>query len=648
VAAPSPEIPFRALADFTYDWESWLDVSGRVRWVNPAITRLTGYTVAEALAMPDYPLPLVAAPDRPVMERVLADARQGLSGNHVEFRVLQKDGTLRWTAISWQPLEAEDGTALGVRTSVRDIDQHKALEQELALALRRAEAANLAKVEFLANVSHELRTPLASILGYTELLRAGTPDPKQKRFLATIASQGRQLDRLVADLLDYSTLGAGSLPLRPAPVQPAEVVREAVRALLPRAHDKGLELREQIETCPLVRIDPARLTQVVSNLLDNAIKYTETGLVTVQADLDEAAQTFTVIVQDTGPGLPANVDLFQPFRQGRSARGGVGLGLAIAARLCSAMGGDLVATPVTTGACFRATFHAPRAEGSSLPVLADGTSPTTLVAQDFPLDILIVDDVASARDFLTEALRSFGYAPRAVDSGDAALEEARRHPPDVTFIDLQMPGRDGWSVARELRRILGPGFALVGASASHLLADSPGLAAAGFDAFLPKPTPLAALADLLRRVATRRDLGHTNAASSPVPSIVLEPGRLDELAAALGPDGQSLFLRTTERVALELPELERRLEAAAQGVGDLRRVAHDLAGIFALLGASEARTRAIELENHMLEAERSQAIVDDLRRDIGELRRHLSSRLEDLRRRDEAEPTPLRSRARTP
>src|SRR5690606_24417279 len=226
-----------------------------------------------------------------------------------------------------------------VRTSVRDIDQHKQLERQLEAALRRAEAANLARAEFLANISHELRSPLTSILGYTELLRESNRDPEQQRFLTTLAAQGRQLDRLVGDLLDFSTLGAGNLPLRPSNVRPSEVIAEAVSALMPRARENRLQLDLVLDQLPPVPLHPARLTQVVSNLIDNAIKYTERGLITVRGHHDEEAQLLVVTVEDTGPGLPGDVDLFQPFRQGRGASGGVGLGLAIAARLCHAMGG---------------------------------------------------------------------------------------------------------------------------------------------------------------------------------------------------------------------------------------------------------------------------------------------------------------------
>lgn len=630
----SDEIPFRALADYTYDWESWLDASGRVRWVNPAITRLTGYSVEEGLAMPDYPLPLVVPEDRPIMQSVLSRAREGHAGNHVEFRVLQKDGQLRWTAISWQPLEDEQGVPLGVRTSVRDIDQHKQLERALEAALHRAEAANLAKVEFLANVSHELRTPLTSILGYTELLRATCHEPKQKRFLSTIATQGQQLDRLVADLLDFSTLGAGSLPLRPANIRPGAVVREVVRALLPRAQSKGLSLDQHIEHCPLVSMDPARLTQVVSNLIDNAIKYTEAGRVTVRCHRHVDSGELAVTVEDTGPGLPTAVDLFQPFRQGRTAKGGVGLGLAIAARLCRAMGGDLVTcTGEAPGACFRATFAAPLALGEEDEPVGTKPAPSAEpLAELFPLRIMVVDDVASAREFLADALRALGYEPTTAASGEEALTRARAQPPDVTFIDLQMPGQDGWSVARALRQFLGPERTLIGASASHLLADSPGLAAAGFDAFLAKPTPLAALRALLARIATRQGLDGAidhDASSQFGSTISFELGhaRLIELEALQGPDGTSLLRRTLERVESELSTLESRLGAEPSDLAELRRAVHDLAGVFALVGAREAQTLAGQVEDELLRAEPTDAKLAILREGAAQLRAHVKDHL---------------------
>jgi len=619
VDIPFQAIPFQAIAEFTYDWESWLDANGHVRWVNPAITRLTGYSVAEGLSLEDYPLPLVVPADRPVMRAVLERALRGESGNHVEFRVLQKDGTERYAAISWQPLRGSNDEALGVRTSVRDIDLHKQLEKQLEAALRRAEAANVAKVEFLANVSHELRTPLVSILGYTELLRASSTDPKLKRYLATIASQGQQLERLVSDLLDFGALGAGSLPLRPAPVRPDEVVREAVRALLPHAQEKGLDLRHDIERCPLVSLDAARLTQVVSSLIDNAIKYTTSGHVAVRSRRDEVTGNLSVEVEDTGPGFPAGLNLFEPFRQGGGGQGGVGLGLAIAQRLCRAMGGDLILARTSgPGACLRATFQAPVAA----PALTDVTpqeedvdARPELTASTFPLDVLVVDDVPWAREFLADALRCLGYQPRTCSTGAEAIGAASERPPDVTFIDLQMPGQDGWSVARELRRVLGPGHILVGASASHLLADSPGLAAAGFDAFLPKPTPLAELERLLRKAATQRRLG-TGTESEPAPpdrpQIELGRDRLAELAALRTPDGTALLTRTFERLRADLPALGRRVREAGHGAGDLCRAVHDLAGVFALVGLQDGRTLALDLEERMRAAQPSEAEISTL------------------------------------
>lgn len=658
-------VPFRALADFTYDWESWLDEGGAVRWVNPAITRLTGYSVPEALAMADYPLSLIVPEDRSIMQGVLARARAGQSGNHVEFRILRKDGSARWAAISWQPLHSDDGAALGVRTSVRDIDQHKQLERQLEAALRRAEAANLARAEFLANISHELRSPLTSILGYTELLRESNRDPEQQRFLTTLAAQGRQLDRLVGDLLDFSTLGAGNLPLRPSNVRPSEVIAEAVSALMPRAREKRLELDLVLDQLPPVHLDPARLTQVVSNLIDNAIKYTERGLITVRGHHDEEAQLLVVTVEDTGPGLPGDVDLFQPFRQGRGASGGVGLGLAIAARLCHAMGGELQTLPKNTpGALFRATFHAPLVDAGSVVLDHGGTgaSPAPL-AGEFPLDILVVDDVASAREFLADALRFLGYAPRTATCGDQAVRAATEQPPDVTFIDLQMPDRDGWSVARELRQLLGPGHVLVGASASHVLADSPGLAAAGFDAFLPKPTPLTALARLIVRVAKQRaaegdarsapgELEHAEPGSTldtPAPPSAagrrdnamptkahrvpgeLDLAKLDELAGLRAPDGTPLLQRTLERVVEEIPALERRLAEAPLQQNELLRAVHDLAGVFGLLGVKDARARALDFEDQLLLGAPAPAAFEELAGLAAHLRRQVESRLRALR-----------------
>ncbi len=316
---------------------------GKLRWVNGAVERITGYSVDECMAMADYPLALVHASDRPAVAAVLLQARLGQTGNHFEFRVQHKDGGIRWAAISWQPITA-NGKDLGFRSSVRDIDERKRMEQELQAAMHRAEAANHAKTQFLANVTHELRTPLQSIIGYGQLLLGSDLKEPLRGFASTMLQQSEQLEHLVADLLDFSALQAGMLTIRNEPFTPGEATARVIRSLQPLAAKRGLVLESKGVIRGTMLGDPHRFAQVVTNIVGNAIKYTPTGKVRVTISAARKLGTITVCVDDTGPGLPPGAEVFTPFRQGPqhdANRGGVGLGLALSRQLCLRMGGSL-------------------------------------------------------------------------------------------------------------------------------------------------------------------------------------------------------------------------------------------------------------------------------------------------------------------
>ncbi|MBC7173995.1 MAG: PAS domain S-box protein, partial [Polyangiaceae bacterium] len=229
-----PDFPlFRAIAECTYDWESWIGADGRLRWVNSAVERISGYTASECAELASYPLPLVHPDDRAIVERLLSEAAAGTEGNDVEFRIVRKDDAERWVAVSWQPLVGDDGEALGYRASIRDIHERKTMEARLRMLRERAENADRAKTELLANVSHELRTPAHCVEGFAELLLEGELDESSARYAEIIRSQAKLLLRQVEDLLDIASLESGGVRLDQRPVDLESLVRHVIEALEP-------------------------------------------------------------------------------------------------------------------------------------------------------------------------------------------------------------------------------------------------------------------------------------------------------------------------------------------------------------------------------------------------------------------------------
>ncbi len=610
------ESPFRAIAEYTYDWESWIDPEGQLRWVNAAVERITGYGVAECLEMADYPLPLVHAGDRPAVARVLQQAREGQSGNHFEFRVLRKDGEMRWAAISWQPITVE-GKRVGFRSSVRDIHQRKEMEAELQQAVQRAEAANHAKSEFLANVTHELRTPLQSIIGYAQLLAAADLAQPHAEYVRTLQQQSEHLEHLVSDLLDYSALQGGMLALRAERHEPDRVLAHVVDGLMPLATAKGLKLTRQGAVAASAVGDARRLGQVLTNLIGNAIKYTPEGRVEVSAGHSPERGEYWICVDDTGPGLPAG-ELFQPFVQGKVPEGGrgegVGLGLAISHQFCTRMGGSLEPSTSPLGGA-RLMVRLPLSAASDAHQVAhfDESAVPLQVSGEFarrhPLSVLVVDDVEALRTFLGEALRALGYQPQLAAGADEAFALAEEHTIDLALVDIQMPGVDGWGAARGLRARLGEGAYLVALTAQSSADDADRLERAGFDGYANKPMRMGTLQALLQRAHARRvRLGAAESGASGevgtatddslTDDSLFNASRWQEMRQIRTQSGGTLLELMQSRVATALPEVLQRIDVAneTEDPAALRRAVHDAGGLFALIGARQAQHLAERCE----------------------------------------------------
>jgi CheY-like chemotaxis protein len=324
-------------------------------------------------------------------------------------------------------------------------------------------------------MSHEIRTPMTAILGYAELcLAQDIPEPDRRRYAGIIHANGEHLLSVINDILDVSKIEAGRMTVEPTLCSPFEVVSE-VRALMDmKAREKGLELSVEVRGAmpEVVRTDPTRLRQILLNLLNNAIKFTDSGRVVLRFGLEgePGAELLAFEVEDTGVGLsPEQIErVFRPFEQADNSTtrkyGGSGLGLTISKTLAQLLGGDLTCTSAPSeGSTFRVVIATGSLEGvrrlESFPTIAEPPAvlPVSGPGPDLRGRVLLAEDVAVNRRLISTILRRAGIRVEEAENGRVAFEKtlASREagaPFDIVFMDMQMPEMDGYEAARRLRQ----------------------------------------------------------------------------------------------------------------------------------------------------------------------------------------------------
>lgn len=339
---------------------------------------------------------------------------------------------------------------------VKEIDSHRRTDEELQRAKRAADAANQAKTRYISAISHELRTPLNSILGYAQLLDEDPTLPAaRKQAVGVIRRGGEHLLGLIEGTLDIARIEAGKLALDPKPMRLRESLQQIVQMFELQAAAKGLRFEHDIAQAPeLVRADERRLTQILINVLGNAVKFTQAGRVSFRAAHVREMAVFEI--EDTGPGIaPADVErIFEPFARSASAAGtagGTGLGLTIAKMLTDLMGGEMtVSTALGQGTLFRVRLFLPALAAQRAPALR----PPRGAYVGPRKRLLVVDNEEVDRTLLARRLEALGFDVLQAGSGDAALgllKEGLDGDVHAILMDLAMPGIDGWQTIRTLR-----------------------------------------------------------------------------------------------------------------------------------------------------------------------------------------------------
>ena len=588
----------RAIMDATPDCIFCVDGTGRAVDVNQAVETVFGYRRADIIGRRPVDI-VIPERFRPALEvglRRYVEAGEVPDGKaRHEMRAVRADGSEFFCEVTIAA--ARSSGRHMIVACLRDVTTRKQREYELRQAKESAEIADRAKSDFIARMSHEIRTPMNAVIGLSSLLVHTPLDAVQKQHVDMIEKSATHLLALINDILDFSRLDAGRSDLEVRPLDVQDLVQGAVAVVrsLPGAAGLGIISKLAPDVPPRLEGDARRLNQILLNLLGNAVKFTDSGAVTLSCGLVErraGSVRLRFAVEDTGIGISPEMRtrLFLPFEQGAEAAvrqaGGTGLGLAICRQLVESMGGA-IGVESTPGAGSTFWFEL------DFDVAATDVAATALpgIRLHRQLAVLVAEDVPSHQILVRALLEKMGHRVEIVADGSAALAAAKTGRFDLVMMNARMPLMDGLAASRAIRALEGPTAAvpIIALTAFGQPEDKALALAAGADDCLAKPIRPLELAAVIERMSGR---------TMPVlPAVEEDMDRvaLEELRQSVG---EEAFARLLLRFRQDADESLGELEAAAQACDParLRKAAHRLAGLFGQFGATGAAEDAAAVE----------------------------------------------------
>ena len=534
---------------------------------------------------------------------------------------VDSNGEQRKFIVNCSPVMGGKGKVGGVLISMDDVTLLEEKELLLRQSMEEAEAANHAKTAFLSNMSHEIRTPMTAILGFTEVLKRGLNQSEEDRIrhLNTISNSGTHLLELINDVLDLSKVESGAMEVETIPCKAAFISNEVVHVLQVKAREKGISLDLEVGNDLPAHIfsDPSRLRQIVTNLVGNAIKFTEEGGVTVRLEYTSADNDPRLLIKviDSGIGMSEKQlsTIFEAFIQADASItrrfGGTGLGLSISRKLALAMNGDIVVSSEEgKGSTFMLTL--PTGDISQVPMLSidevyESFSEIETVAEQqwtFPeCHALVVDDGPENRELLSVVLGELGITITTAENGQLALEQTDKTSFDVVLMDIQMPVMDGYQAVAEMRKrgVTNPVVAL---TANAMKGYEQKVIDAGFSHYMTKPIDIdrltVLLGDLLGGTCTDVEPGKQPAAKQPAASTsTMELAGGEAVYSSMAQQNPK-FQAIAEQFVVRLTDQIAQMRSALTNgnYDELAGLAHWLKGSGGTVGFTEFALPAKELE----------------------------------------------------